>query len=146
MSNRRRSERFTVTLPVTLKDGKGGESTKTSNVSAHGIAVVTTNPRPLRQYLELDIHLPDNDVPISITAVVARHADRLDDGRGSNSPGLGLDFFLFDARAKQSWSQFLGELRRKGAQAVAPAPPPPPAPLEPAFDDTPTFIIKPRDL
>jgi hypothetical protein len=147
MSNRRRSERFTVALPVTLKDGKGGESTRTSNISAHGIAVFSTNARPLRQYLELDIHLPENDVPITITAVVARHADKLDAGQGTNSPGLGLDFFLFDARAKQMWAQFLSELRRKGVPAAAPLiPPPAPEPLEPAFDDTPTFIIKPRDL
>jgi hypothetical protein len=146
MSNRRRSERFTVSLPVTLKDSKGGEITTTANVSAHGLAVFTTKPRPLRQYLELEVELPANDVPINITAVVARHAEALELG-GSEGPGLGLDFFLFDARAKQAWSTFLGDLRTNGSPAPAPAAPIAPRLTEPdSFDDTPTFIIKPRDL
>lgn len=129
-----------------MKDGRGGETTETANVSAHGIAVFTPRPRPLRQYLELELHLPDNDVPINITAVVARHASKLLLDNGREGPGLGLDFFLFDARAKQSWGMFLQALRQRGVSAVAPLPPGPPRPPTPAFDDTPTFIIKPRDL
>lgn len=135
-----------MSLPVTLKDGRGGETTETANISAHGIAVITTRPRPLRQYLELELVLPENDVPISITVVVARHADKLKRRDGGEAPGLGLDFFLFDARAKQSWSVFLQALRQRGVSDVAPSAPVRARPPTPAFDDTPTFIIKPRDL
>lgn len=159
MPNRRRSERFDVALPIWLKDGHGGERTLTTNVSSHGLAVVSTRARPLRQYVELEIALPQPRENITVTAVVARHASFVE-SNGHHSAGLGLDFFLFDARAKNSWQDFLHRLRTEGTDFVpgdedeAPAGPSAPsmaAPDEAApegedEDDRPTFIIKPRDL
>ncbi|MCA9556249.1 MAG: PilZ domain-containing protein, partial [Myxococcales bacterium] len=148
MSNRRRSERYAVTLPVWLKDGRGGERTHTVDVSAHGIAVLATHGRPLRQYVELELRLKDPEASIAVTAVVARHAELLHPETGAGVQGLGLDFFLFDAQAKAAWQAFIHKLHAEGpvpqpAPVSAPPPEPPPADDE---DDTPTFIIKPRDL
>ncbi|MEQ9496679.1 MAG: PilZ domain-containing protein [Deltaproteobacteria bacterium] len=166
MTNRRRSERFEVALPIWLKDGHGGERTTTADVSAHGIAVFSPKARPLRQYIELEIALPAPRANINVTAVVARHADLMNRDTRAQTAGLGLDFFLFDASAKSRWKAFLEKLRVDGTgfleEAAAPAPEvegeralpqiaKAPVELElpsdlPEEDETPTFIIKPRDL
>ncbi|MEQ9535091.1 MAG: PilZ domain-containing protein [Deltaproteobacteria bacterium] len=166
MTNRRRSERFEVALPIWLKDGHGGERTTTADVSAHGIAVFSPKARPLRQYIELEIALPEPRANINVTAVVARHADLMNRDTRAQTAGLGLDFFLFDASAKSRWKAFLEKLRVEGtgfleeAAAAAPEvegeralPQIAKAPVElelpsdlPEDDETPTFIIKPRDL
>ncbi len=148
MSNRRRSERFDIALPVWLKDARGGERTTTMDVSAHGIAVLATHERPLRQYVELELNLDQPEATITVTAVVARHAELRQRDTGEPVFGLGLDFFLFDAQAKAVWQQFIRGLHTRvplaTPQGQRPAPPPPPPPQE--EDDTATFIIKPRDL
>lgn len=146
MANRRRSERIAVALPVWLKDAQGGERTLTANVSTHGIAVFSPKPRALRQYMELELSLPEPRATISVTAMVARQADLIRPD-GQRIPGIGLDFFLFDAQAKAHWHQYLRHLR----EAPAPTPEEPAAPAaalapEGRDDDAPTFIIKPRDL
>jgi PilZ domain-containing protein len=142
-SNRRRSERYKIELPVRLKDAQGGEETSTANISAHGIAVIVERPRELRQYVELEITLPMTERRIIVTALVARIIDGLATSSGRRGRGLGLDFFLFDARAKSEWHDFIREVRRE--RSVAPpesAGAPRPDGLEPAS----TFLVRPRDL
>ncbi len=167
MTNRRRSERFEVALPIWLKDGRGGEYTTTADVSSHGIAVFSPTARPLRQYIELEIALPAPRANINVTAVVARHADLMNRETRAQTAGLGLDFFLFDASAKARWKAFLEKLRTDGPgflktpepgapeveAGARPLPERAKAPVElelpsdlPEDDETPTFIIKPRDL
>ncbi len=145
MSNRRRSERFDIALPVWLKDGRGGDRTTTVDVSAHGIAVLATHGRPLRQYVELELELDSPKATITVTAVVARHAELTDRQTQGTIQGLGLDFFLFDAQAKTVWQDFIQNLRGRATPTKA-GPPPPPQPELAAEDDIPTFIVKPRDL
>ena len=149
MADRRRSERYIISLPVWLKDAHGGERTTTIDLSAHGTAVFSTVDRPLRQYIELEISLDDPPAQINVTAVVARHID-FDPGPEGTRGGLGLDFFLFDAHAKQMWHAYLQTLsRRTQDSAVDSGEPPvsaPPAVPEVPADAPPTFIIKPRDL
>lgn len=145
MSNRRRSERFDIALPVWLKDGRGGDRTTTVDVSAHGIAVLATHGRPLRQYVELDLELDTPKTTITVTAVVSRHAELTDRKTQKDVQGLGLDFFLFDAQAKTVWHDFIKNLRGR-ANPTKPGPPAPLRPETPAEDDIPTFIVKPRDL
>src|SRR5262245_35854821 len=106
MTNRRRSERYRIELPVWLKDSHGGEHTVTADVSAHGIAVLTDKPRTLRQYIELEIGL-STSARIGVTAMVARAIDDLELEDGRHGPGIGLDFFLFDSRAKVEWQKFM---------------------------------------
>jgi hypothetical protein len=150
MSNRRRSERYRIELPVWLKDGHGGEHTVTADVSAHGIAVITDRARTMRQYVELELTLPNSR--IGVTAMVARTIEGLEAKDGKRGRGIGLDFFLFDSRAKVEWQRFMMIARSELEQNM-------PAAVEssPGFDDreptqdepeegTPTFIIKPRDL
>ncbi len=150
MINRRRSERFPASLSVWLKDAQGGEHTRTVNVSSHGIAVFSTRDRPLRQYVELEISLPEPiNRSVLVTAMVARHADEVSEGA---QQGLGLDFFLFDAKAKDDWQFYLRLLRDSAGlpsepeSAEAPARTPPRRPPSVPAAEIPTFLIKPRDL
>lgn len=174
MTNRRRSERYRVELPVRLRDAQGGDDARTADVSSHGISIATAKRRPLRQYVELEITLPAPSPKITATALVARLIDDVDCGTDHGRTGLGLDFFLFDARAKNEWQRFIARVRSDhderdardaqpeglsslaGAQAgpstIVPAPAiaPDRLPAAPWSDaeadaDTPTFIVKPRD-
>ncbi|MCK6547059.1 PilZ domain-containing protein, partial [Myxococcota bacterium] len=162
MTNRRRSERYRIALPVLIKDAHGGEQTRTSDVSAHGIAVLASKSRSLRQYVELELTLPAPSSKLSVTAVVARIAEDLELADGTRGKGFGLDFFLFDAKAKAEWQRFMARLRTEpqlvntlqaafsSAAPPAPARPAAPAPAAaaaaPADEEPPTFLIKPRDL
>jgi len=149
MSNRRRSDRYAVTLPVVIKGGRGTENTLTANVSAHGVAIFTERPFPPRQYVELELRLPPDGQAIAVTAMVARTTDRLEDRAGIVHPGVAFDFYLFDSKGRTAWRAFLDRLRgssppvaakrqeegetESAAQAMRPAP-------------EATFLVKPRDV
>lgn len=151
MINRRRSDRYAVSVPVSIKTGRGAESTLTANISAHGVAVFTDRGFSPRQYCELELKLPPDGQGVSVTAVVARVTDRLEDRAGLLHPGVAFDFYLFDARSRSAWRAFLDRLRA-GAAEVGPGPttsPETPAtgPSASELEDSlSTFIIKPRDV
>jgi hypothetical protein len=154
VNNRRRSERYRVELPVLLRDTQGGEETVTADVSAHGVAVLAPKPRALRQYVELDVILPAPLPRIHVTALVARLIDQVEVSRGRRGRGLGLDFFLFDSRAKVEWQRFIARVRMELAKREGknkPEVPSIPIPHRVVVPDdetenVPTFLIKPRDL
>jgi hypothetical protein len=153
VSNKRRSERYRIELPVWLKDAHGGDRTVTADVSAHGIAVLSDKPRTLRQYVELELTLPSPSPKIGVTAMVARVIDGLELEDGRHGRGLGLDFFLFDSKAKVEWQKFIQrartELSEQNTDAAARASPPDFDDREDTADEpegVSTFIIKPRDL
>lgn len=139
MANRRRSERYDVTIPVVIKGPRGAEQTLTSNVSAHGIAIFTDKMRPLRQYVEIELALPGG-TKTAATAMVIRNTDRLIDRAGLTHPGLAFDFYLFESEGRSSWSAFIAGLSGRNSLA----PPKPPPELE-STDPTTTFLINPPD-
>src|SRR5207249_7411527 len=120
-----------------------GEETSTANISAHGIAIVVERMRTLRQYVELEISVPRSGQRISVTAMVARLIDGLVTTSGSRGRGLGLDFFLFDARAKNDWHNFIQEVRRERA---IPPPEVNASPRADGLEPSSTFLVRPRDL
>jgi hypothetical protein len=144
VSNRRRSDRFAVTLPVVIKGARGSENTLTANVSAHGIAVFSERPFPVRQYVELELRLPPEGQVVSVTAMVARTTESLEDRVGLKHPGVAFDFYLFDTKGRWAWRAFLDRLRTVGAPTVpavrtvgapgaSPLPPPSTAPRGPVI-------------
>ncbi len=137
MKNRRRSGRHTIVLPVWIRDPRGGERSETADVSAHGVSVFSDEPRQPRQYVELEIELPESEVVIAVTAMVARRAALVDPTTGRQRPGMGLDFFLFDARSKMRWQAFL-----QSFSAIAPTA----TPSDVVDDEVPAFLIRPRDV
>ena len=148
MENRRRSPRQPVALSVWIKDARGGERTETVDVSAHGIAVLSDEVRPVRGYVELEIALPDSEVVIAVTAMVARCSPAVDPTTGARRLATGLDFFLFDAKSKKQWQSFLRSsvpisLLREWSSAVES-----PDRVEegqPA-GDVPAFLVRPRNI
>ncbi|MCC7380405.1 MAG: PilZ domain-containing protein [Deltaproteobacteria bacterium] len=151
MINRRRSDRYAVSVPVSIKTGRGAESTLTANISAHGVAVFTDRGFSPRQYCELELKLPPDGQGVSVTAVVARVTDRLEDRAGLLHPGVAFDFYLFDARSRSAWRAFLDRLRAGAAEvgsgpATAPETPATGPSASELEDSLSTFIIKPRDV
>ena len=66
---------------------------------------------------------------IAVTAMVARIARLVDPSSGRSRRGMGLDFFLFDARSKARWQSFLrnhffDQGLRKPTSSANPAPEP----------------------
>ena len=142
MEDRRRSARRSIALAVWIKDARGGERTHTADVSTHGIWVFSDHPRPPRQYVELEISLPESDVVIAVTAMVARSATVVDPATGRQRRGMGLDFFLFDARSKSRWQSFL----RHHTFDEPPTESERDAVNSTADGEVPAFLIRPRDV
>jgi len=99
-----------VSLPVVIKGGRQSEKTLTANVSAHGISVFSERELPLRQYVELEITLP-NGSNINATAMVVRNEEALADRAGLTHPGIAFDFHLLDAIGRAAWWAYIAQLR-----------------------------------
>ncbi len=140
MENRRRSVRSAIALPVWLKDAHGGTRTVTVDVSAHGVSVWADAARPLRRYVELEIELPDSDVVIAVTAMVARNGVVVDPKTGLARQHMGLEFFLFDTKSQERWQAFLRSQRPAPSSGPAVDPT-----VIPGEDEVATFLIRPRD-
>ncbi len=141
MENRRRSERRKVALPVWIKDARGGERTQTADVSAHGVSVFCAEPRPVRQYVELEVELPESEGIIAVTAMVARCGSIVEETNGHDRSRtlMGLNFFLFDAKSKERWQSFLRSFLIEEL----------PAPMirsRSNVEDAPAFLIRPRNV
>jgi hypothetical protein len=129
-----------------MKDAHGGEQTTTADISAHGIAVPVERMRLLRQYVELEITLPNGDQRVCVTAMVVRIIDRVELSNGRSGRGLGLDFFLFDARAKNEWQRFIQDLRTEANELPSTLPSAPVLEREDGAEPSSTFLVRPRDL
>jgi hypothetical protein len=114
MSNRRRSERIRVAVPVLLRDAQGEERLWTANASAHGVLAVSDAVRTPEAPVTLEFMLPPPHRCLSMQARVVRtHPDL-------GPAGLGLDFFAFGRKSMDEWRGFLD---RVGLSALGEAPP-----------------------
>ena len=149
MENRRRSTRRRLSLPIWLKDARGGEHSITLDVSAHGVSILTQGPRPLRQYVELEVKLPDNEGAIAVTGMVARNEPAVDPTTGRALNRMGLDFFLFDTESRSRWQSFLRKSLDED-ESDRPVPREEVIPDEHRVADhdadVPVFLIRPRDM
>ncbi len=149
MPNRRRSERFAVTLPVVVRAPQGAEKTLTANVSRHGLAVFTDRAVPAGETVSLELSLPAG-VELRATATVSRTTERLLDRAGLTHPGLGFRFQSFEGEGETTWATYMERLRT----GVGPTPwrdddeePPEANTDELAADDpTTTFLVEPGDV
>ena len=107
-----------MSLPVVIKGGRHLEKTLTANVSAHGVAVFSERELPLRQYVELELTLPNGN-KINATAMVVRNEPALSDRAGLTHPGIAFDFYLLDAIGRASWWAYVAQL---GGGVSPPAP------------------------
>jgi len=116
MDNRRRFKRIDCGLNVILKDQRGTHELQTSNVSLHGVHVITDHPPPIRQLVQLDIDLGSYG-EVEVMGMVAWHQYSDDeDGCVDGLPGMGIEFFAMSVEHKDDWTQFIHALREAGEE------------------------------
>lgn len=117
--NRRRVQRIECGLMVSLKDQRGITELQTTNVSHHGVHIITDNPPPMRQLVQLNIDLGSYG-SVEVMGMVAWHrfGDE-DDGGPSGLPGMGIEFFALPAGDKERWTQFIHALQAAGEVGTA---------------------------
>ena len=136
MDNRRRFKRIDCGLNVTLKDQRGTHELQTSNVSLHGVHIITDHPPPMRQLVQLNIDLGSFGA-VEVMGMVAWHQYSDDeDGAVDGLPGMGIEFFAMSVEHKNEWTQFIHALRAAGedggpAPSVVTEPPTEPPGTEP---------------
>ncbi len=111
---------FKVHLPVTLCWGGLDRRRTAVDVSKEGIFVETPDYRAVSDMVQIVVRLPGGDslrVLCSVERVVAPEEAAFCGGM----PGMGLRFFLMDARMRKSWDRYLDDIAR-GADPFAPDP------------------------
>ncbi len=112
--------RFAVHLPVTLCWGGLDRRRTAVDVSKEGLFVETPDYRAVGDMVQMVVRLPRGDslrVLCSVERVVAPEEAAFCGGM----PGMGLRFFLMDARMRGSWDGYLDDLAR-GTSPFAPDP------------------------
>lgn len=125
----RRSERRECQLQVEVVDGQRRLSTRSINVSRHGLLLAVDAPLEERFLVQLVLQLPDG--PLSATGFVVRRT-----APGARPAGVGLQFFALSAASKQRWDHFVYGLT--GAHTPSPD-------LGGQAPEQATFLIKLRD-
>lgn len=128
IDNRRRVQRIDCGLMVSLKDKHGVTELQTTNVSLHGVHIITDHPPPVRQLVQLNIDLGSFGA-VEVMGMVAWHRYGDEDAPdGDGLPGMGIEFFAMPGEDRDSWTRFVHALREAGetgasAPSVAQKPP-----------------------
>ena len=107
MANNRQDERFRVQIRIDSKGKDGVETYTTDDVCINGAFLLTKRPKPLRQLIQVVIHLPEEEKTIkSFAQVVSRRG-----GRNLPGPrGMGVQFFSMTDEDRQQWEAFISKL------------------------------------
>jgi uncharacterized protein (TIGR02266 family) len=112
--------RFGVHLPVTVCWGGLDRRRTAVDVSKEGLFVETPDYRAVGDMVQMIVRLPRGEnlrVLCSVERVVAPEESAFCGGM----PGMGLRFFLMDARMRKGWDGYLDDLAR-GTSPFAPDP------------------------
>lgn len=124
MSNQRKYERFSLSLSVSLRDKSGVHKLETGNVSKYGLFLVTKDPKPQRQLIQLIIEFPDHNESIQALAQVMWRDETGESGRSGGLPGMGVKFFSLPDSDKQKWEKFVEMVRTGKFEQTLSDPPP----------------------
>ena len=109
-SNKRKHERFGVRLTVEVKDRKGRHPLPTGDISRYGLYLITADPRPERQLIQMIIKFPHNGEQIDVMGQVM-WSNRGSGQRGEKTPGMGIKFFSMPDEPRRMWEDFVEQLR-----------------------------------
>ena len=102
--NRRRFPRHAVAMWVSLKERGGATRFETLDISRHGAFLLSDDPKPLRQLLQLEFQPPEAS-PIQVMAKVVRVVEPGNEYQFVS--GMGVDFFALSNEAKKRWDDFV---------------------------------------
>lgn len=104
MDEQRREPRFRYELAVTMTAGRRTWSLSTHDVSYRGMFVRLDDPPKPREFVRLEVSLPDGGKLVlqGMVAFVTREGDEM--GR---PPGVGIQFFGSGGAEHQAWEAFV---------------------------------------
>lgn len=125
MSNKRKYERYNLQLAVYLKDKRGTNKIRTGNISKYGLFLVTPQPKPERQLIQLVIEFPHKAETINVLAQVMWVDETGTSERSGGLQGMGVKFFSMPDQERQNWEAFVDQVRTGRVRLEeAPAPVP----------------------
>ena len=116
-SEKRRHDRFYISLPVELVVGKTTTTAETVDVSFGGLFLRTTEPPPARQLVKLNLRIPPKDKPLTVMAM----AVFVEEVKPSHpKAGVGLKLFGMDPQLQDTWEQFVRHVQTLPRTQVVP--------------------------
>jgi len=100
-----------MSLSVSMKDKNGLHTLETGNISKYGLFLVTKEPKPQRQLIQLVIEFPDHGEKIQALAQVMWLDKTGESGRSGGLPGMGVKFFSLPDSDRQKWEKFVEMVR-----------------------------------
>lgn len=111
MSNKRKYERYDLAISVALKDKHGVHEMATGNISKYGLFLVTPDPRPLRQLIQLVIEFPEKADTIEVLAQVMWTDETGESERSGGLAGMGVKYFSMPDKDRRKWESFVDRIR-----------------------------------
>jgi Tfp pilus assembly protein PilZ len=119
-NERRRDERFLLSLPVALVRGKRREPLFTEDVSFRGLFLRIDKPPAVHQLVQLEVELPPSGKIVPVHARVVRA--RPSEGRPPSAAGVGVELHALAGEARSLWEEFVRSLMPKGRPAAVAVP------------------------
>jgi uncharacterized protein (TIGR02266 family) len=110
VTERRRSERYALVLPVDYSAVDAFFTEFSANINEGGMFIETNEPAPLGTVIELQFRLPGLDRPLEVSATVAW----LSDGKAESPAGMGVEFNELSPDAREAINSVVRKLRAKG--------------------------------
>ncbi len=113
-SDRRRSKREDLKIPVDYSAVDAFFSEFTTNINEGGMFIATETPSPIGTDVALEFRLPDLDRPVDVSGRVAW----ISDGKGDSPVGMGIEFHELDSEVRMTINDLVRRLRRAGPGAA----------------------------
>src|SRR5688500_5953443 len=108
-AEQRRDRRFPLHLPVQLSFGRTKSTLTTDDIGFRGVFLRTDSPPVLRQLVSLQMELAPGEV--FACHGMAVHVVTTSDA-AKRTPGVGIQFYALDDRARKRWNTFVEQLQR----------------------------------
>jgi uncharacterized protein (TIGR02266 family) len=109
-SERRRSGREQLKIPVDYSAVDAFFSEFTTNINEGGMFIETETPPPLDSVVALEVRLPDLDLPVKVSGRVAW----ISDGKGESPVGMGIEFYELASEVHRTINDLVRRLRHQG--------------------------------
>ena len=106
-SDRRRSGREDLKIPVDYSAVDAFFSEFTTNINEGGMFIETETPSPLDSEVALEFRLPDLDRPVQVSGRVAW----VSDGKGESPVGMGIEFHELAPAVRATINDLVRRLR-----------------------------------
>ena len=109
-SDRRRSAREDLKIPVDYSAVDAFFSEFTTNVNEGGMFIATETPSPLGTDVALEFRLPGLERPVNVSGRVAW----ISDGKGDSPVGMGIEFRELAVEVRATINEIVRRLRHNG--------------------------------